>query len=195
MKTVTYQQFLKFNPCWQYDKDKDKAAKLEEIGLRKAEWTALDVLDLPDEEVSVDDKLWAVLRPEFIPEPILHEFACRCAEEALKLVENPDPRCIAAIKAKRRWLRGEISNKELSAARAAARAAASDAARAAASVAASDAAWDAWDSARAATWAAWAAVNDAASAAAWAARDAAHAHQIQLLRKVLHEQEHSAGLF
>ncbi len=176
MKTVTYKQFLKFEPCWL--EDKEKAAKLEEIGLRKTEWTALDVLDLPDEEVSADDKLWAVLRKEFIPEPILHEFACRCAEEALKLAENPDPRSIAAIKAKRRWLRGEISNKELSAARDAALAAVRDAARAAA-----------WFASAAAWAAAWAARDAAAWAAAWAASaaasDAAHAHQIQLLREML----------
>ena len=191
MKTVTYKQFLKFEPCWM--EDEEQAAKLEEIGLRKAEWTALDVLDLPDEEVSVDDKLWAVLRPEFIPEPILHEFACRCAEEALKLVENPDPRCIAAIKAKRRWLRGEISNKELSAARAAAWAAASAAARAAAraaatawriSAASSDAAWAA--ACAATSDAAWAAASDTASdaacAAVWAA---ACTHRIELLREML----------
>lgn len=175
MKTVTYKQFLKFEPCWM--EDEEQAAKLEEIGLRKAEWTALDVLDLPDEEVSVKDKLWAVLREEFIPEPILHEFACRCAEEALKLVENPDPRSIAAIKAKRRWLRGEISNKELSAARAAAWAAASAAARAAAT---------AWRISAASSDAAWAAASDTASdaacAAVWAA---ACTHRIELLREML----------
>jgi len=44
---------------------------------------------------------------------ILHEFACRCAEEALKLVVNPDPRSMAAIAAKRAWLRGEITDDEL----------------------------------------------------------------------------------
>ena len=46
----------------------------------------------------------------------LHEFACWCAERALKAVENPDPRSIAAIEAKRKWLRGEIADDELSAA-------------------------------------------------------------------------------
>ena len=68
---------------------------------------------------------------------ILHEFACRCAESALKSIDDPDPRSFAAIKAKRDWLKGKITNKELSVAR--------------------DAAWDAaWDAARAAAWnAAW----------------------------------------
>ncbi|MCI9553017.1 MAG: hypothetical protein HFE94_05730 [Acutalibacter sp.] len=54
---------------------------------------------------------------------MLHEFACRCAEEALKLVEEPDPRSVAAIEAKRKWLRGEIGDRELEAARKATRAA------------------------------------------------------------------------
>jgi hypothetical protein len=84
---------------------------------------------------------------------ILYEFACLCAEDALKLIKNPDPRSIAAIKAKRDWLAGKITDKELDAAWAAAR----------------DAAWDAaWDAARAAARdAAWA----AARAAAWAAQN------------------------
>lgn len=47
---------------------------------------------------------------------ILHEFACRVAEIALSKVENPDPCSIAAIEAKRKWMRGEITNKELYAA-------------------------------------------------------------------------------
>lgn len=38
----------------------------------------------------------------------LHEFALWCAEEALKL--NPDPRSLAALEAKRHWLRGEIDD-------------------------------------------------------------------------------------
>lgn len=50
---------------------------------------------------------------------ILHEFACWCAEQALKLVDDPDPRSVAAIDAKRAWLRGEIDDDELAAARAA----------------------------------------------------------------------------
>ena len=52
---------------------------------------------------------------------LLHEFACRCAEDALKLVENPDPRSVAAIEAKRQWVKGEITDDELAAAGVAAR--------------------------------------------------------------------------
>ena len=81
----------------------------------------------------------------------LNEWACCNAEVALLVAEIEDSRCWEAIEAKRAWLRGEISDKELAAARAAALAAAWDAAR--------DAAWDA------ARDAAWAAARDAARAA------------------------------
>lgn len=71
----------------------------------------------------------------------LHLMACWAAKRALKRIKHPDPRSVAAIQAKEKWLRGEITDAEL----AAARDAAWDAARAAA--------WDAaWAAARAAAW-------------------------------------------
>ena len=111
---------------------------------------------------------------------VLHEFACWCAEQALALVGEPDPRSVEAIATKRRWLRGEATDDELAAAQDAAWAAwdaargvAWDAARAAAWAAA----WDAVQAARDAAWAARAAARDAARDAAWdaawAAQDAA----------------------
>ena len=176
MKTVTPEQFKGFCPCWlEYAAGRERFASIAAL---RAEWTALDVLNLPD--VSATDKLWSVLREEFIDAPILHEFACRCAEYALSFVDNPDPRSIAAIDAKRKWLRGEIADKELAAAWAAARAAAWDTAWDAARAAARDAARVA---ARAA---AWATARDAARAAARdAARDAAMEHELEILRTLL----------
>jgi hypothetical protein len=108
--------------------------------------------------------------------PVLHEAACHFAETALRVAKVTDPRSWSAIEAKRKWLRGEITDKELAAARDAARAAAWDAARAVA-----------WDAARdAARAAAWAAAWAAARAAAWAAArdvawDAARAEQNEYL--------------
>ena len=64
--------------------------------------------------------------------PYLHEFACSCAEDALKIAKVDDPRCWNAIKTKRAWLAGKATDAELDAARDAAWAAARDAARAAA---------------------------------------------------------------
>ena len=153
MKTVTIDQFISFGPCYSHE-------KIRKIAGDKQEWTALDVLAL--DQVPAKDRLWAVLREDFIDAPVLHEFACLCAEQALALIDNPDPRSVAAIAEKRAWLRGEITDKQLAAARAAAR----------------DAAWAAaWDAAWAAAWA-------AACAAAWAAACAA---QIVMLRDLLGE--------
>ena len=165
LPTVTYEQFLMFEPCWLYDKR--KFTRLKKIGSRKREWNALDVLRL--EEVTIEDRMWAVLREEFLPAHLLHEYACRCADYVLSKIDNPDPRSVNAIKAKRKWLRGEISNKELATARNEARAvawnAALDVALDATWVSARDAAWNAaldvaldaaravaLDAARAATW-------------------------------------------
>ena len=174
MKTVTVEQFKSFRPCWLETAEGRK--RFARIAAIRDEWTALDVLNLPD--VSATEKLWSVLREEFIDAPILHEFACRCAEYALSFADNPDPRSIAAIEAKRKWLRGEITDMELRAARDVARDAARDAAWYAARYAARDAAW------YAARCAAWAAERDAAWYAAWYA---AMEHELEILRELLEE--------
>jgi len=111
---------------------------------------------------------------------ILHEFACQVAEQALKAANVIDKRCWAAIEAKRAWLKGEISDKQLKAAWDAAW----DAAGAAARVA-WDAAWAAaWAAARDARAAAWAAARDARDA-----RAAARAEQNKLLTKMVWESK------
>jgi len=102
---------------------------------------------------------------------ILHEFGCRCPERALtrerEMGREPDPRSWAAIEAKRKWLRGEIGDTELAAARAEAIDAVWDAAWAGAGAAARAAAWAAAEAA------AWTEARAAAKAAAWAAAGAA----------------------
>ncbi len=174
MKTITLEEFKTFAPYWL--KTEEGREKLEEIGRKKERWTALDILEL--EEVSTEDKLWAVLREELIEAPVLHEFACRCAEEALKLVKNPDPRSVAAIEAKRRWLRGEIGDEELEAVRVAASAAAR-AAASAANAAAQDAEWAAWTAASAV----------ASAVASDAARASVRRSQVEMLKTMLREEE------
>lgn len=139
MKSITYEEFLKFKPCWL--KTEGGAARLKKIGARKERWTALDILALDD--VDAEDKLWAVLREELIDARILHEFACWCAEDALSHVENADERSRNAIKVKRAWLRGEANDAARSAARSAALSAALSAERSAARSAAWSAAADA----------------------------------------------------
>ncbi|HUV93083.1 MAG TPA: hypothetical protein VMV80_08350, partial [Anaerolineales bacterium] len=80
-------------------------------------------------------------------------FAVWCAREALKLVDEPDPRSVEACNVAERYANGEATKEELVAARYAAGYAAWDAARTAARAAARDAAWFA--------------ARDAAMAAAW----------------------------
>lgn len=145
MKTVTYKEFLAFDPSWfgREGEAERLKAHFERFG---GNISALDILNL--DAISAEDKLWAVLREEFIPAPILHEFACVCAEYALSLLGNPDPRSIKAIETKRAWLRGEATGRELDAA--------------------SD---DAWEAAWEAIWE----DRESARAAAWAARDASRA--------------------
>ena len=182
MKTVTVEQFRNFGPCWlETVKGRGKFARIAAI---RNEWTALDVLNLPD--VSAQDKFWSVLREEFIDAPILHEFACRCAEYALSFVESPDPRGIAAIEAKRKWLRGEITDAELAAICDVAWNVAWNVAQDAASRAAMAAAQSA--AGRVAQDAASRAASRAAMAAAWSAANAvAREHEVEMLRELLTE--------
>ena len=160
MKTVTYEEFLKLDPGWLYGEERIKAC----FDRFEGKVSALDILNL--DNVSAEDRLWTVLREEFIPAPILHEFACVCAEYALTLIDNPDPRSIKAIEVKRAWMRGEATDEALAAAR--------DAAYSAAYSADRYADWAAREAARAtARAAARATARATARAAAWHASEAA----------------------
>lgn len=140
--SITADDLIAMRPC-----DDWPESRIREIAGDK-HWTALEILSL--EQVPAADRLWVVLRPKLIPEPLLHELGCRFAEDVLPVWERQypeDKQPHEAIAAKRAWLRGEIPGDKLDAAR--------DAAR--------DAAW-------AVASAAWAAAE---AAAFYAARDAA----------------------
>lgn len=79
--------------------------------------------------------------------PVLHEFACYCAEAALMLADVDDERCWQAIHVKREWLAGRATDADL---------------RAAAGSAAASAVWSAAKSAADAGNAVWSAVWSAA---------------------------------
>ena len=185
---VTLDKFLSFEPCWQ---NSEKGRRRLRCYARKLGGSAdaLEILAL--RRIPAEHRLWAVLREEFIPAPMLHACACRCAEDALSRIDNPDPRSINAIAVKRRWIAGEATDEELAAARTAAwaaQAAAQDVARTAAQAAAQAAT-------RTAAWAAQAAAQDAARAAVrvarTAAQDAAEAAarnaQVDMLTQMLRE--------
>lgn len=186
---VTLDKFLSFEPCWQ---NSEKGRRRLRYYARKLGGSADALEILASRRIPAEDRLWAVLREEFIPAPMLHACACRCAEDALSRIDNPDPRSINAIVVKRRWIAGEATDEEL----AAAEADAWTAAEADAWTAAQDAPWDAQDAAEAAAWAAaWAATRAVARVAAWAAaRDAqdtaeaaARNAQVDMLTQMLRE--------
>ena len=139
MKQITLQEIRELNPCY------DPAKFLPE------DWTGTVVDILNVEDCPAEDRIWVVLREEFIDAKTLRLFAVWCAREALKLVENPDVRSIEACNVAERYANGEATDEELSAAAWAASAAwAGSAARAAWAARAARAAWaasaarDAW---------------------------------------------------
>jgi hypothetical protein len=175
MVTITLETIKSFNPC---------EDGLENFIKHHKDFSGspLDLLELGN--VSSSDKFWLLFRDEFIPENDLHEIACKFAESVLHIYEEQypnDQRPLQAIEAKRKFIKGEISEKKVYAARAAAwdaRDAAEAAAWNAAGAAARAAAWAAAGAARAAARAAagaaaWDAAGAAARAAAWDARAAA----------------------
>lgn len=166
---VTLDKFLSFNPCW---RNSEKGRRRLRYYARKLGGSAdaLEILAL--RMIPAEDRLWAVLREEFIPAPMLHACACRCAEDALSRIDNPDPRSINAIVVKRRWIAGEATDEELAAAWADAEAALADA------LAAAQAAAQA---------AARAAVRVARTAAQDAAEAAARNAQVDMLTQMLRE--------
>ena len=180
LKTVTVDDVMGWEPCWDRDEVEDAAGGRE----------ALTPLEIADLKIQAHERLWVLLRPEIIERKRLHELACVFAECVLLrergMGQEPDTRSWAAIETKRRWLRGEATDEQLAAAQAAASdaAEATDEQLAAALAAAWAAARDARDAAEAAARAAWAAAW-AASDAAW---DAEIEWQLEQVRLVLRDQ-------
>jgi len=164
---ITTEQIMSWYPCDRYN----EGIVSDLIGAGK---TPIEIAELG---IPAEDRLWVLLRQDIIPEIQLHSLACDFAQEVAHL--NPDPRVQAAIDAKRKWIAGQISDKELAAAETAARAA-GEAARAAA--------WSAaWSAAEAAVWAA---ARSAARAAAWAAaREAAWAAAMEAAMEAAKEKQ------
>ena len=170
MGMVTIDQVIRWRPCSDYPRKRINSLF---AGRESLSWEDIVALDIPTE-----DKLWALLREDFIPARELHLLACDFAEKVLHLTD--DPRCAEVIRVKRIWVDGKATYEELAAAWDAALDAALDAARDAAWAAALDAALAA---ARAA---ARDAARDAARAAARAAAwDAARAAQLAMTVEVL----------
>src|SRR5690606_30000611 len=95
-------------------------------GIVPERWTGtgLDVLKIG--ACPADDRLWLVLRDEWIDDTTLRLFAVWCARQALQLIDNPDPRSVMACDVAERFALGAATSHELAAARAAAKDAAWD---------------------------------------------------------------------
>ena len=121
MKTID--DIRKLKPCY------DPGLYLPE------DWTgtALDILKF--DAAPAEDRLWVVLHTGWIDDKTLRLFAVWCTREALKLIDNPDPRSVDAVDVAERYANGDATDDEL----AAACDAACDAAWAAAKAAARDA--------------------------------------------------------
>jgi hypothetical protein len=143
-KKITSEMIMSWYPCENYSED--RARLLIGDGL-----TPLEICDL---DLPAIDILWILLRKEIIPEKILSLFSCRCAEDALSQIDNPDPRSMNAIRVKRLWLDGKATDYELHTAIRASDAAANASAGVASILAFKGAseATGAWIIARAAAW-------------------------------------------
>jgi len=118
MKAVTVDQVMAWEPCQEYTRE-----RVEALFAGREALTAADIVNLVD--IPALDKMFAILHPEFLTEQQAHYLACDFAETALPAFERLFPTDTAprlAVEAKRAWIRGEISDEELIAARAAARA-------------------------------------------------------------------------
>lgn len=64
MALVTPEKFRDFESCW--PGAEEWCARCERVAGKRAEWNALDVLGL--EDMSVREKVWLVLHPQFLVE-------------------------------------------------------------------------------------------------------------------------------
>lgn len=169
MKIYTLQDIQDLSPCY---------PAIRHLPL---DWTGTLVDMLRVESCPLEDRVWVVTK--LLDDKTNRLFAVWCAREALKLVDKPDIRSIAACDVAERYAHGNATDDELRIAKAAAWDAAEAitwAARAAGAAA--------WGAARAAAWAAGAAAWGAVRAITWAAaRDATRQAQIDKLITMIGE--------
>lgn len=108
LPTITAEDLLRFDPCYRYEKRQE----LFTFARSKERWNALEILDCV--KYPLVDRFWLVLRKDLIPEPLLHEAACRFIEHCLR-GRSPDVKLMLrkSIAAKRAWLRDKVSDVDL----------------------------------------------------------------------------------
>lgn len=164
LKVFSVDDIRKLGPCYDPVTGMDDDGNvIHPGGFVPENWTgtALDVLKL--NACPAEDRLWLVLRDQWIDDRTLRLFAVWCARRALQSVDNPDPRSITACDVAEQFAHGAATAQELAAACDAARNAAWDSTWAAADAAARTAVKAAWFAARSAA-------EAAVEAAAWTVR-------------------------
>lgn len=123
MKTINNALIRSLTPCY----DPSTYVTDENETLSVLEWVSKYRGTVPDKDI-----IWLLCHEEFLSGKQLRLFAVWCAREALKLVDNPDPRSVEACNVAERYANGEATRAELDVARYFADAAARSAAYAAA---------------------------------------------------------------
>ena len=107
MKTLNNELIRSFRPCY----DPSNKGIPDNETLTVLEWVEKYRGTVPDKDI-----IWLLCRNEFMSDKDLRLFAVWCSREALKLVDNPDPRTIQACDVAERFANGEATMKELNAA-------------------------------------------------------------------------------
>ncbi len=101
---VTVDQVMEWDPCSDYPRE-----RVEELWTGRPALTALEILDL---DIPGADRLWAVLRNEFLSDRELRELACDFAESVIHIYERNcpgDDRPRNAINVARRFAHGSAT--------------------------------------------------------------------------------------
>ena len=104
MKTINNELIRSLTPCY----DPSRYVKDEVETLSVLEWVAKYRGKVPDKDI-----IWLLCHKEFLSDKELRLFAVWCAREALKLVDNPDPRSVEACNVAERYANGEATDEEL----------------------------------------------------------------------------------
>ncbi len=101
---ITIDQILEWKPCDPY-RDRDYLYAL----MCGESFTSLEIAHF--EKVPIKDRIWTLLHEEVIPGEKLYLLGCDFAEHVLHY--SDDKRSINAIEARRKWVRGEITDRQL----------------------------------------------------------------------------------
>jgi hypothetical protein len=101
---ITAEQIISWEPCEDYSEH--LICELVGDGV-----TLQEILDT--DIILNENKMWLLLREEVFPGKQLHEIDCRVLEYTLSKIDNPNKRYSEAIRVKRLWLDGKLTDEEL----------------------------------------------------------------------------------